>query len=228
MTSEDTTANYQRFYDAIDSMEKQLATLYEEKLQNSSLQDKVVELEALLEKVRYEKLQMLEAEKNNKDSSNEIDIDAIKDNLISIGFKLDDLCSDSHREIDGEFLVQCNSLKSALDTLNSKIHGSSSEVVAPLSEGSNVLEKKTVELLKANTELANKNLELQKMLDEAKTSIDALRDSSEQEIISIKQGLNEELRSSRTELSDLRNELAQTKLRYKEIGTIFIEKFFGE
>lgn len=220
-------ALYERFHQALTSMEAQLISLYEEKVQagNGEATDHNGELEALRDTI---------TSLNNALSHVKVDRDTLQSEVDALKSRCAELentavqevpsydTSDLDREIQ-ELRDENGRLNARIEELQNRNSDDS-----PASGDDNNVAQQTLKVMRKNMELASLNEELGNKLtsvamnlEEARSEVQRLKAAGEQELISVKKELVEELKR-------VKGELQQQKAKFRDLGASIMEKFFVE
>jgi hypothetical protein len=220
-------ALFERFHQAITSMEAQLISLYEEKVQNGKngaslnsgelnmLRDTIDALNDTLWRVK--------SDRDDLQSENEA--------LISRCADLEKFSAQkSSSNEDGHLDQELQKIREANEELQARIEeltNLQSETGASASDDSGVTQqtlkvmRKNMELAALNEELGDKLASVVMNLDEARSEVQRLRAIQEKEMLNVKKELQEELQR-------VKGELHVQKARFRDLGVSIMEKFFVE
>lgn len=217
----------ERFHQAITSMEAQLISLYEEKMlaANSDGSENSGELEALRDTI---------ASLNSALSQVKVDRDALQGELEGLKDRCAELESRDGQDGQGpdtsDLERELQELRDENERLNARIEelqnapsddGASSGDEGNVAQQTLKVMRKNIELAVLNEELGNKLTSVAMNLEEARSEVQRLKAIGEQEMLSVKKEMVEELKRVKAELQ-------QQKARFRELGASIMEKFFGE
>ena len=206
---------YERYYDALASMEAQLISLYEEKMSDSSaLTDQLVELEELRDTVRTLEAQVADGQIQFQDARAAL--------IEQAGFEI---ARSEPAAIPAEVLEELNDLRAKVADFESRPVVVASAGPESTSDGFGM---NTVKLIKQNLELSNRNETLQSQIDDLKIAVQRAQGEAQrlslngdQQVLQVRQELQEEITRARSELT-------QVKKRFKEVGAYLLENFLVE
>jgi chromosome segregation ATPase len=218
-------ALFERFHQAISSMEAQLISLYEERVQtgNSGSSDDNGELEALRDTISglNDALSQVKSDRDSLQSENEALASRCAELVTCSASNIED--SDLERElqelrnVNEDLHAQIEELKN----VRSDESAASSRDDSGVAQQTLKVMRKNMELASLNEELGNKLTSVVMNLDEARSEVQRLRAIGEQELLAVKRELQEELQR-------VKGELHFQKAKFRDLGAAIMERFFAE
>jgi predicted nucleic acid-binding Zn-ribbon protein len=196
---------FERFHQAILSMESQLISLYEDKLNNTgcsvSSQVNSAEIDNLRQVVAdlERDLQLVVTE---------------RDGLINDKVGLQARCSTLERQ-----LIELQESQNEAGPRNEGSPDLSGD--NPVAQQTLKVMRKNVELANLNAELGNKITALASQLEDSRGEIQRLKASGEEVLLEARRELQEELLR-------VKHDLQQQKAKFRELGASIMERFFDE
>jgi chromosome segregation ATPase len=221
-------ALFERFHQAITSMEAQLISLYEEKVQqagNDEYPDNNGELDALRDAVKSmnDALSQAKTDRDNLQS----EVDALKSRCVELeNTPAQDVETPDTSALEEEL----KELRGANEKLQARIEelqnarpddGASAGGESCVAQQTMKVMRKNIELAALNEELGNKLTAVAMNLEEARSEVQRLKAIGEQEMLSVKKELIDELQR-------VKGELQAQKARFRDLGASIMEKFFAE
>ena len=224
-------ALFERFHQAITSMEAQLISLYEEKVQNgnSSVPHDISELSAMHDIIGQlnQNLFEVKSDRDNLSSENEL----LRSRCTELENCLNQEINNGQYQSSEQELQELHELREANSDLHHQIeelHNSHSQAPSQsISDESGVgqqtlkIMRKNIELATLNEDLGNKLSAMAMHLDEARSEVQRLKALGEQELIVVKRELQDELQK-------VKGELIFHKSKFRELGASIMERFFAE